>query len=446
MATATVSIVLRKRPNKDGTRPLIIQITKNRKTSTVHTGQSIMESDWDEEARKVKKSHPNSVRLNNYLRKELSKVDDKLLELESVDTTVTAVKVKENIKPPAEKLFFSQAILYLEDLKKAHKYNQYTADKPRIKHFKDFLNNPKEIPESEAEKENKKVSYEERYEQFKKFLKDKDIPFTNITAGLLERFVIYLTALGDKNQRTIMNHLVAIRSVFSYAAKSKVIDKKISPFGKEGIKIKFPDSLKIGLTPEEVKRVEEVELPEGSIQEHARKLWLFSYYFAGMRVSDVLRLQWSDMQNGRLYYAMGKNDKGGSLKIPTKAMQIILAYEKEKRSDDDSVFPDLKAVPDLNNKFIIDRTIAFTASRIDKFLRNYVAPAANIKKPLTMHIARHTFGNISGDRIPIQMLQKLYRHSHITTTIGYLRCVGFDGQWSCLGFVKNLVLFKVHRT
>ncbi|GAL82102.1 hypothetical protein JCM19274_2813 [Algibacter lectus] len=25
-----------------------------------------------------------------------------------------------------------------------------------------------------------------------------------------------------------------------------------------------------------------------------------------------------------------------------------------------------------------------------------------------MHIARHSFGNISGDKIPIQMLQKLY--------------------------------------
>ena len=36
-----------------------------------------------------------------------------------------------------------------------------------------------------------------------------------------------------------------------------------------------------------------------------------------------------------------------------------------------------------------------------------------------MHIARHTFGNISGDKISIQMLQKLYRHTSITTTIGY---------------------------
>ena len=48
-----------------------------------------------------------------------------------------------------------------------------------------------------------------------------------------------------------------------------------------------------------------------------------------------------------------------------------------------------------------------------------IAGKVDIDKPLTMHIARHTFGNISGDRIPIQMLQKLYRHSSITTTINY---------------------------
>ena len=42
-----------------------------------------------------------------------------------------------------------------------------------------------------------------------------------------------------------------------------------------------------------------------------------------------------------------------------------------------------------------------------------------IDKKLSMHIARHSFGNIAGDTIPIQMLQKLYRHSPITTTINY---------------------------
>ncbi|WP_233268046.1 hypothetical protein [Algibacter sp. L3A6] len=38
---------------------------------------------------------------------------------------------------------------------------------------------------------------------------------------------------------------------------------------------------------------------------------------------------------------------------------------------------------------------------------------------MSMHIARHSFGNISGDKIPIQMLQKLYRHSSVATTMLY---------------------------
>jgi len=48
-----------------------------------------------------------------------------------------------------------------------------------------------------------------------------------------------------------------------------------------------------------------------------------------------------------------------------------------------------------------------------------IVELAEINKPLGMHIARHTFGNISGDKISIQMLQKLYRHSTVTSTIGY---------------------------
>ncbi|MDR3679539.1 MAG: tyrosine-type recombinase/integrase [Flavipsychrobacter sp.] len=52
-------------------------------------------------------------------------------------------------------------------------------------------------------------------------------------------------------------------------------------------------------------------------------------------------------------------------------------------------------------------------------LRDDVADAIETNKKLTMHIARHTFAQLARDKISIQMLQKLYRHSSITTTIGY---------------------------
>jgi len=115
---------------------------------------------------------------------------------------------------------------------------------------------------------------------------------------------------------------------------------------------------------------------------------------------------------------MGKNDKAGSLKVPDEAARILRQYEQFKDNADDLVFPELKGI-DLDDEFIVQRTIAFKTSALDKALRKHVAPAAEIEGKLTMHIARHTFATIAGGDVPILMLQKLYRHSHVSTTIGY---------------------------
>lgn len=390
---ATVKIILRKKKkkdgtpllNKDGTLPITLRITKDRKTSFIYLGYSIREEEWDSDTQRVKKTHPNHARLNNLIIKRLAEANDSVLELETNKTHVSVKAIRNKIKPTVGETFFAQADAYLQRLKKAGKYNQYTADRPRIKHFKEFM--------------------------------EQDISFQDITPILLERFKANLITSFNHSERSAVNHLVMIRSVFSQAIKDQVIDSKYYPFGKGKVKIKFPDSTKIGLTPEEVSYLEEVELLD-PFQNHVRNLWLFSFYFAGMRVSDVLRLRWSDFQDNRLHYAMGKNNKGGSLKIPDRALAIIEQYRPFKKTNNDLIFPELNGC-DFDDKFILQRTIAFKTSAIDKCLRNHVAPAAKLNKKLTMHIARHTFGNISGDRIPIQMLQKLYRHSSITTTIGY---------------------------
>ena len=115
---------------------------------------------------------------------------------------------------------------------------------------------------------------------------------------------------------------------------------------------------------------------------------------------------------------MGKNDKPGSLKIPEKALKILSQYEEGKRSADDLISPELKILTDLSDTYEVQRKISYAVERIDKALKK-VAAIAGSEKKMTMHIARHTFGNISGEKIPIQMLQKLYRHSTITTTIAY---------------------------
>ena len=210
---ATVKIVLRQKKNKDGTFPLTIRITKDRRTSFIHLGKHLKESDWDEGAQRVKKSHPNSGRLNNYLLKKLAEANDKALELETQTDAISSRAVKHKIKPSAGNTFFAQADLYLNNLKASGKYNRYTADKPSITHFKEFLEN-------------------------------SDIAFPDVTVALLNRFHVYLRRTRTISERTVVNHLVIIRSVFSQAIKENAVDRKYYPFGPGKIRIKFPDSLK----------------------------------------------------------------------------------------------------------------------------------------------------------------------------------------------------------
>jgi integrase/recombinase XerD len=391
---ALVKIILRKEKKADGLFPLAIRITQNRKSSYIYLDYRIAESDWDKASQRIKKSHPNHVRLNNFLLKKLSEANNHALEIETQKEHVSAKAVRNKIKPTAGATFFSQAQSFLESLKASGKYNQYTSDKPRIGHFREFL-------------------------------KGEDIAFSDLTAGVLDRFVVYLKSVHKPkrgkaariSERTIANHLVTIRSVFAFARKNGVVTKLQSPFADGGIQIKFPDSVKVGLTPDEIIALETVELPEPD-HNHVRNLWLISFYFAGMRVSDVLRMRWRDIQNNRLHYSMGKNNKVGSLKVSDKAEKILNQYRQFKENSDSLIFSDLSRC-DFDDKFKTQRTIAFKTSAIDKVLRLYVAPAANIDKKLTMHIARHSFAQ-NATHVDVRTLQMLFRHTKLETTEGYM--------------------------
>lgn len=383
----SVKIVLRKKMNRDGSFPIAIRITKDRKSSFIYVGQNIKDKDWDSILQRVKKSHPNSQRLNNLLLKKVAETNDKLLELEVDKGSVSSAIVKQQLKPIKGTSFFSQADLYLENFKTAGKFNRLGPEQSRVKKFREFL-------------------------------KGDDILFHDITVSLINKYKAYLKGKENASERSVVNHLILIRTIFNQAIEENIVDKKHYPFGKNKISIKIPNSLKIGLNPDEVQRIEDLLLEKGSQVNHARNVWLFSFYFAGMRVSDVLRLRWSDFKDDRLHYTMSKNSKGGSLKIADKAAKILSEYKPQKRSEDDLIFPDLKKLKDLNDNFIVQKKISHADKTLNEHLAE-LARLAKIDKKLTMHIARHTFGNISGDKIPIQMLQKLYRHSSVLTTIGY---------------------------
>lgn len=383
---SSIRLILRKKPNKEGLFPLMIRIVKNRKANIIYTGHYIESQYWDNVERKIKKSHPNSVRLNNLLVKKLSEASDTVIELQSNHKEFSSRQIKKQIvKPFNEESFNSISKKYLLELEANNKLTRLSSDKPRINHVINFAGS-------------------------------NNLSFKEINEDFLKDFISHLRVNRKNSPRSITNNLIVIRTLFNIAIRKGIVDSKLYPFGKGKIRIKFPETEKVGLSLDEVRKIENLQtLTEQEF--HARNVWLFSFYFAGIRVADVLKIKWSDIYDGRLHYRMNKNEKLLSLRLPNKVLPIVEKYKKEKLNNNDFIFPELKKANFKSDKDVLAKTKTAN-KKFNKYLVQ-VAEKAEINKKLTMHIARHTFGNISGDKIPIQMLQKLYRHSSITTTINY---------------------------
>ena len=384
--SSNAKIVLRKKPNKKGLYPLAIRITKNRRSTYQYVGHYIDIEDWDEKNIRVKKSHINSNSLNSLLSQELSEVNKALITLQSENRDASANQIKRELYSSGRNsTFFELAQEHLDNLKSLKKLNRLSADKAWVGYIL-------------------------------KFYKSKQLTFQEIDERFLKKFMLYCITKHKLSETSIMNIMVLIRLLYNRATEQKIVSRELYPFGGNKIKIKFPESIKIGLNIQEIKIIENLVDLTAS-ERHSRNVWLYSFNFAGMRTADVLRTRWSDINDNRLQYRMGKNSKLISIKIPKKATLILDQYKADKRNEIDFIFPELKKA-NLNDAKDVFNKIKTANRKFNTHLKS-IANKAGICKKITMHIARHSFGNIAGDAIHPLMLQNLYRHSDLKTTLNY---------------------------
>ncbi|OUR98415.1 recombinase [Flavobacteriales bacterium 33_180_T64] len=384
--SANAKIVLRKKSNREGLYPLAIRITKNRRSTYQYIGHYIELEDWDEKNIRVKKANINADNLNSLLSLKLSEANKALINLQSEKKDASANQIKKEIYSSGKNLtFFELAQEHLDELESSEKLNRLSTDSALVSYLL-------------------------------KFHKSKQLSFQEIDERFLKKLMIYLKVKHSLAETSIMNILVLIRLLFNKAITQKIVNRELYPFGTDKIRIRFPETTKVGLNIFEIRKIESLD-NLSSIELHTRNVWLYSFNFAGMRVTDVLWTKWSDIYDNRLHYRMNKNSKLLSLKIPEKVLLILSYYKDDKRSEDDFVFPELKKANLDDAKDIYNKRKTATKKFNDNL--KSIAKKAGINKKITMHIARHSFGNIAGDAIHPLMLQKLYRHSDLKTTLNY---------------------------
>jgi len=425
----SVKIVLAKhKQKKDKTIPIAIRIIKNRKPSYIFTGEYILEKHWNEEERCARKSHPNSTRLNNFIQKKFSEAHATVLEVEADNDNFSTKQIKKKVKRSGSNISFFQ--LGSERVKNKYLSGTFSVANSELSilyNIEEFINLSKtetrqNIIDGIKKRRKNRISEARKngrntLEEVKYFSKIKRLSFDEIDTAFINKFKSFCAAYLGQKTRTITNQLIFIRTLYNLAIKENITNGKSYPFAGEKEKIRIKSGNKIGLTKAEITKIENLKLEYNTSIWHTKNVFLFSYYFAGVRISDVVELKWSDFVDGRLYYEMNKNEKPVSLKIPRQAIKILNLYRKEKKAKNDYVFPFLKNA-DQNNKEDIFTKTRNATKLFNKFLKR-IAIQCDIDKNLSNHISRHSFGNIAGDKINPLMLQKLYRHSNLKTTIGY---------------------------
>jgi hypothetical protein len=94
---ATIRAVVRQKKNKAGQLPIAIRITKDRKSTFLNTGQYIDEKFWDEKNRNVRKSHPNSKVINNFIVAKVAEANDKVLKSEMKPDYESVAEIRNKI-------------------------------------------------------------------------------------------------------------------------------------------------------------------------------------------------------------------------------------------------------------------------------------------------------------------------------------------------------------
>lgn len=385
---ATFNIELNSNKIKDSNaRDLMLRITVNRKHIRINLMYSATESQFNKNGKAnfnyIRPSHPDHKKINDYLANKISIAKDVVSNLEREGKAITPEIIKSKIlRPKTIELFvFGEKIK--DELLKRGNAGTY-------KKYRTILNSLKE------------------------FVEKDELYFDEIDKDFLFRYETFLKE-AEIEQNTIHAYLGRIRSLFNKAIQRGNLEPGSTPF--MNYRISQGIVTKERLTEDEIVKIERLNLEENSLVWHVKNAFLFSFYNAGIRISDILQLKWDLIQDGRLIYKMYKTTKSHSLILKEKPLAIL---EKYRGKRDSFVFPFLSDRYDYSDPMFLHNQIVAKTALINKYLK-IIGKKAEISKKITTHTARHSFADIARQKTDnIYNLSKTLGHSSIKVTEAYL--------------------------
>lgn len=384
---ATVKVILYKQKTlSDGGHPIMLQVIKDRKVRRISIGYSAKLSEWDAKNNQPSKRHPLKFELETAISTKVAELKRQVLALDTDNTNYTADTVIHKVKRKASSTsvikYFDERI---EQLKKANS-----------------------IGNAEVYQLARNVIYT--------FCNGKEPSFKDINYTWLKRFETECLSRGNK-PNTIAHYLRTLRALFNIAAKEKIISRDVYPFTDYQIGKLKASTPKRAIKSEQIQAIGKLDLDKDSRLFRSKMIFMFSFYTVGTNISDIAKLKWSDIIDGKITYNRSKTHKAYRIALNREALAIVEHYRSIQH--DAYIFPIYDEAVHITAQQQSDRLHKVTV-QTNRDLRE-IASMCGINEPLTTYVARHSAATIlkyNGQGISV--IKELLGHSSEQVTQIYL--------------------------
>ncbi|MFA5574774.1 MAG: tyrosine-type recombinase/integrase [Brumimicrobium sp.] len=248
-------------------------------------------------------------------------------------------------------------------------------------------------------------AYEKDVNVFLEFAAIEDeVALNEVTYHIVRAWIVELINSGHSN-RTVNRKLSSLRTFFKWAIRSEII--KNDPM----VRIRGPRQEK--RLPEFVKE-EELEIekvnklfPEG-IEGQRDRLIIEVLYQTGVRLSELINIKTSDLQNSTLR-VLGKRNKERIIPITKELEYDIKEYvESTFHKESNSAF-----------LFLTDKGEKLYPKFVYRKVKYYLSLLTNLEKR-SPHILRHTFAtHILNNGAGLETIKELLGHADLSATQVY---------------------------
>ncbi len=393
--------------DKNGDAPIYLRITVNGKRAEISTNRRANPDLWDKSSERVAGRNEPARIINTVLNNLVSKVEKYFSSFDVRDEIISVDQIIAELKGSGRnQMTLIKAFEYhnskLEELS-GIEYAQSTIDK-----------------------------YGYALNSIKKFLKtlDKtDIRLCDLNNKFIEDYHAFLRTSEKLMHNSAVKYIKNLQRVINISITNRWLSS--NPF--KEFSCNYVNPPRSYLTEEEIDTLCKKEF---SIKRLARvrDVFIFQIY-TGLSYCDMAELTEDSIEigiDGNRWIVINRQKTGTRSSIPLlpRAQEVL-----EKYKNDPSCISDHKLLPVCTNQ------------RMNGYLKE-IADLCEITKPLTTHIARHTFATTVtlSHGVPIETVSKMLGHSDLKTTQIYSKVIDRKVSDDMKPLMKNPVKETAQKT